>query len=69
MGRDLERAGDHVRRQVARELRVIGPTIVRASESLATGLWREADVIDRSLRREGKRSSRQPPTNDRMRPA
>jgi hypothetical protein len=68
VARDLERAGDAMRRRCARELRAIGPMLMkmsndllRGSQNAALNFSRTASRIDENLRREGKRPSRPPP--------
>ncbi len=61
LGRGLANMVDDGRRALARGLRSFAPGLVRMGEDVARDLWRVAEDIDRSLRREGKAPSTPPP--------
>jgi hypothetical protein len=65
LGHDLEDTADKVRRDVARNLREMGPTVQKSGQDLAGLLQRGANRIDRALMREHKRPSVAPPRNTR----
>lgn len=68
LGHDFETTADQARRGLARSLRAIGPTVEEAGQKMARALSRSASDIDRSLSREGKRTSEAPPAPRNTRP-